>query len=67
MKKGKVERMFGLGFFELVFLLGMALVLLGPKEFPRIFRKFLSFLNDMKALQAEAKSELIDFEKPDKK
>lgn len=40
--------MFGLSIFEIIFLAGLALVVIGPKELPQVARTLGRFLNDLK-------------------
>ncbi len=40
--------MFGLSIFEIIFLAGLALIVIGPKELPTVARTLGRFLNDLK-------------------
>jgi Tat protein translocase TatB subunit len=40
--------MFGLGFFEILFILGMALIVIGPKQLPQVARTLGRFLTELR-------------------
>jgi Sec-independent protein translocase protein TatA len=40
--------MFGLSLFEIIFLLGMALIVIGPKQLPEVARTLGKFLTELR-------------------
>ncbi|MDE0119431.1 MAG: twin-arginine translocase TatA/TatE family subunit [Bdellovibrionales bacterium] len=54
--------MLGLGFTELVFLFLLALLLLGPKELPKLARLMARFIYEMKSLFQKLEKEWCLFE-----
>ncbi|MDG0814978.1 Sec-independent protein translocase subunit TatA/TatB [Bdellovibrio svalbardensis] len=67
--------MFGLSIFEILFLAGLALVVIGPKELPQVARTLGRFLNDLKRttngfteeLKQQARIDRIDLNEAPKK
>lgn len=49
--------MFGIGFPELIVILGLALIVLGPDELPKVARKLASFIGDLRRTASEFQSE----------
>ena len=55
--------MFSLGIFELFIILSLALIVLGPENFPKSARKFAVFFHQLKALQEELQKKASSFKK----
>ena len=49
--------MFGIGFPELLVILALALIVLGPEQLPRVARKLARFVNELRRTADEFKSE----------
>lgn len=58
--------MFGLSFFEILFLLVMALIVIGPKQLPQVARKVARFINEFRrtanVMTEEMKMSMFDEE-----
>lgn len=54
--------MFGIGFFEIVIILIIGLILLGPQEFPKVARKFLKSFYSFKKTFEDIRAETKDLE-----
>ncbi|HEX7674499.1 MAG TPA: twin-arginine translocase TatA/TatE family subunit [Bdellovibrio sp.] len=50
--------MFGLSIFEILFLAGLALIVIGPKELPEVARTIGRFLNELKRSTSGLTNEL---------
>lgn len=67
--------MFGLSIFEIIFLAGLALIVIGPKELPQVARTLGRFLNELKRstsgfteeLKQQARIDRIDLYEAPKK
>ncbi len=49
--------MFGIGFPELLVILAIALIVLGPEQLPQVARKIAGFVNELRRAADEFKSE----------
>ena len=54
--------MFNIGFLEILVLLGIGLIFLGPDEFPKIARKFLKSFYDLKKIFDDVRLEAKNLE-----
>lgn len=58
--------MFGLGVLEILVLVGLAFLILGPQQFPLMARNFIKFINELKLTFTEIKSELNNLKQESK-
>lgn len=59
--------MFNLGFFELIVVIVVGLIVLGPEKFPKAARQVARFMNELKRAFTEIKSGFSDIEEETKK
>ena len=52
--------MFGVGFAEIVVILIVALIVLGPEELPKVAGKIARFIAELRHTEAEIKRDLLD-------
>ncbi len=57
--------MFGIGFSEIIIILLVALVVLGPEELPKAARKVAKFMAELRHTEAELKHDLLDIAEQD--
>ena len=54
--------MFNLGFLEIFIIVAIGLIVLGPDQFPKMARKFLIAINDLKNSFKDVNSEMKNIE-----
>lgn len=59
--------MLGIGFFELVIIVLVGFIAIGPKELPVLMRKLAGFYRQMMALKSELSFQIMSADEPTKK